>query len=160
MAKKHYSGDEHCAEVDHVALLSHLNDDFDAWALSSGSIQLKQILNMPTCPDDVRICAWVKPFANFKPNVNPAYAWEPIITRGGRKRGRDVYTAYDWVSANITLKRGVVGAKPDKFCFWLFEFMGLNSDDEFTDMFPGSGAVTEAWETWVRQKTLFTETRG
>ena len=152
-AQKHYSDDPQCAEVDHGALLATLSV-YDAWALSCSSPTLKQILTLPECPDDVRVCAWVKPFCAFKANVNPAYAWEPVIVWRGRSLGRDVPTMTDWVSANITLGRGLVGAKPEKFCYWLFRFVGLGPDDEFIDLFPGSGAVSKAWENWKRQIPL------
>lgn len=139
-AKRHYQ----CDEVNHSVLINFLVDNFpDGWALSCSSPSLKQIL--PMCPDSVRIMAWVKPFAIFKPNVNPAYAWEPVIVSGGRKRGRDVLTVRDWVSANITLRRGLVGAKPDDFSFWLFDVLGMQSGDDFVDLFPGTGAVSKAW---------------
>jgi hypothetical protein len=108
------------------------------------------------CPDDVRVGSWVKPFASFKPNVNPAYAWEPVIFRGGRERGkawrleRGAYTVRDWVSAEITLKRSCPGAKPDRFCWWVFDLLGMEPNDEFHDLFPGSGAVGRAWQEWTR----------
>lgn len=148
-ARKHYGPD--AKEVNHELLIAHLNE-FDAWALSLSSPTLRIIL--PMCPDDVRVCAWVKPFASFKPGVNPGYAWEPVIVRGGRKLGKEVPTVRDFVSANITLQRGVSGAKPLTFCHWLFEFVGLTPDDEFTDLFPGSGAVTRAWEQYRNQGRL------
>ncbi|KKM95084.1 hypothetical protein LCGC14_1191850 [marine sediment metagenome] len=129
-------------EVDHTKLIKHLNT-YDAWALSASSPSLKIIL--PMCPDDVRIAAWVKPFCSFKPNVNPAYAWEPIIFRGARKRSRDIPTVRDWVSVNITLKKGLVGAKPKEFCFWLFNLLGLNKDDTLDDLYPGTGIVSQCW---------------
>lgn len=147
-AKKHYSHDPRCAEVDHAALVEKLNG-YDAWALSLSSPSLRLIL--PLCPEDVRVMAWVKPFASFKPNVNPAYAWEPVIVRGGRKRGRDEPTARDWVSCNITLKKGLSGAKPEAFCFWLFAVLGMQPGDEFNDIFPGTGGVSRAWEAYQRQ---------
>ncbi|KKM25473.1 hypothetical protein LCGC14_1594680, partial [marine sediment metagenome] len=65
--------------------------------------------------------SWVKPFCIFKPGVGVAYAWEPILVSGGRKRPRSKPTVRDWVSANITLKKGLVGVKPEAFCFWLFD---------------------------------------
>jgi hypothetical protein len=137
-------------EVDHAELIERLCDEFpDGWALSLHTPSLKTILNM--CPDDVRVMAWVKPFAVFKPNVGVAYAWEPVIVRGGRKRTRQQDTARDWVASSITLRRGMVGAKPDGFCFWLFAVLNLQPDDEFVDLFPGSGAVSDAWAKWRRQ---------
>lgn len=144
-AKAHYSAQPVCAEVNHEILIAHLSE-FDGWALSASSPSLKIIL--PMCPDDVRVMAWVKPFASFKPGVGVAYAWEPVIVRGGRKRGRDQDTVRDWVSANITLQRGLSGAKPDAFCYWLFEVFNMEPTDDFTDVFIGSGAVTTAWHKW------------
>src|SRR5690606_38719703 len=115
-------------------------------ALSLSSPSLHQIL--PLCPPDVRVCSWVKPFASFKPNVNPGYCWEPVIVRGGRKLGREIPTVRDYVSAPITLRRGLCGAKPDAFSRWLFAFVGLRPTDEFVDVFPGSGAVHQSWDAW------------
>ena len=149
-AKKHYSHNPLCAEVDHSVLINELNE-FDGWALSCSSPSLKIIL--PMCPDDVRVMAWVKPFCIFKPNVNPAYAWEPVLVRGGRKMGRDLPTVRDWVSCNIPLKRGLVGVKPDDVCYWLFDVLGMEPLDEFYDLFPGSGAVGLAWETYREMRS-------
>lgn len=165
-AKKHYAKEAEAdgrvaSEVDHVALIESLEQSYPgemhAWALSCSTPSLEEILHIcrrVVGPNYVRVCSWVKPFASFKPGVNPGYAWEPIIVRGGRKLGREVPTVRDWVSANITLRKGVSGAKPVDFCFWLFEFVGLEPDDEFTDLFPGSGAVTLAWEAWKNQSRL------
>ena len=142
-ARKHYG----MPEVDHAELINRLVQEYpDGWALSCSSPSLRLLL--PLCPDDVRVMAWVKPFCSFKPGVNPAYAWEPVIVRGGRRRTRQQPTARDWVSANITLKKGLVGAKPEAFCLWLFEVLGMLPDDDFHDLFPGTGAVTKAWEAW------------
>ena len=149
-ARKHYADEAECAEVDHAELIASMMKDYDCWALSGSSPSLQQILTL--CPDTVRIGAWVKPFCSFKPNVNPAYAWEPVILWNGRNRGRDVSTVRDWVSVNITLKKGLAGAKPPEFCFWLFDFMGLRPDDQFHDLFPGTGIVTECWQEWRMQK--------
>jgi len=137
-AKKHYN----CKEIDHEQLLKKLMT-FDMWALSCSSPSLKTIL--PMCPDTSRVGAWVKPFCIFKPNVNPAYSWEPVIFYNPRKRDRTVKTVRDHLSCNITLKKGLVGAKPREFCFWLFNLMGLLPEDEVIDLFPGTGIVTECW---------------
>jgi len=42
-AKKHYSHDPNCAEVDHAALIERLNA-YDGWALSLSTPSLKHIL--------------------------------------------------------------------------------------------------------------------
>jgi hypothetical protein len=137
----------------HAVLIAELSATYpDGWALSCSTPSLRTLL--PLCPDGSRVAAWVKPFAVFKPNVNPAYAWEPVIFRGGRKRSRCHATVRDWVDCNITLKRGFTGAKPDGFCFWMFALLGAEAGDDFTDVFPGSGAVTAAWSRYQRQAPL------
>jgi hypothetical protein len=152
MARRHYGDEALCAEVDHGDLIRQLVT-FDAWALSLSSPTLKQILAL--CPDGVRVGAWVKPFASFKPNVNPAYAWEPVIFSGGRKRGRNVPTVRDWCSVPITIKRGLAGVKPDEFSWWIFDLLGMEPEDEFFDLFPGSGAVSAAWDAYRRALHAF-----
>ncbi len=140
-SKKHYGG----AEVNHALLIEHLVQDFpDGWVLSCSSPSLRELL--PPCPSDVRIGAWVKPFASFKPNVNPGYTWEPVIFRGGRKRTRKEPTVRDYVSANITLKRGLCGAKPAAFSEWVCDLLGVQPEDEMVDLFPGSGACRVVFE--------------
>jgi hypothetical protein len=154
---EHHHPDGRCWDdlETHRALVDRLSAEFpDGWALSLSSPSLRRIL--PLCPDDVRVMAWVKPFASFKPNVNPAYAWEPVIVRGGRThRDRRETTVRDWVAAPITLKRGLTGAKPDAFCFWLFGVLGLRLGDELVDLFPGSGAVSRAWEQWQSAQRMW-----
>lgn len=141
-------------EVDHAELIQRLCDEYpDGWALSLHSPGLKTIL--PMCPDDVRVMAWVKPFASFKPGVDPAYTWEPVIVRGGRKRTREQLTVRDWVSANITLKRGMVGAKPDLFSYWLFHVLNIEEGDTFHDLYPGTGSVTNALAKWFLINSAF-----
>jgi hypothetical protein len=136
-----------CDEVDHARLIGRLYDEYpDGWALSTSSPALAHVLAM--CRPGVRVAAWVKPFASFKPNVNPAYAWEPVIFHGGRKRDRDEDTVRDWCSVPITLKKGLTGAKPEAFAHWLFALLGLKPSDQFVDLFPGSGAVTSAWNSY------------
>jgi len=121
---------------------------------SSFSLATTRQRSSALCPPDVRVGAWVKPWAVFKPGVGVAYAWEPVLVRGGRKRERTQDTARDWVAASITLRRGVVGAKPDAFCYWLFEVLNLQPDDDLVDLYPGSGAVARAWERWRRRMTF------
>ena len=137
-----------CPEVDHTALIARL-ETFDAWALSLSSPTLAQVL--PLCPVGVRLGAWVKPFCAFRPNVNPAYAWEPVIFKLSRPRTRQQLTIRDWHSANMTMQRGLCGAKPESFCIWIFEMLNLQPGDEFFDLFEGSGAVSRAFNGWVSQ---------
>ena len=156
-SRKHYGDHPEHAVYDtlegHAALIQRLVAEYpDGWAYSCTSGNLKDIL--PICPAGARVAAWVKPFAAFKVNVNPAYAWEPVIWMGGRKRDRTSPTARDWIAANITMKRGVHGAKPREFCWWLFDLLGMEPEDEFHDLFPGSGAVQKAHEAWKQIRPL------
>ena len=138
-------------EVDHLELIARLCRDYDCWALSASSSSLKEILSY--CPPDVRIAAWVKPFCSFKPNVNPAYAWEPIVFWHPRSRGRDCPTTRDWLAESMALKKGMIGVKPPRLCFWLFDLLGLELEDTLDDLFPGSGVVTVCWEQWLIMKS-------
>ena len=145
-AKKHY-GKLGGSEVDHQALIGQL-EQYDGWALSCSTPSLQQILAL--CPQDVRVAAWVKPFCAFKVGVNPAYAWEPVIWKSARARVREQVTVRDWVSTPITLKRGLSGVKPDAFSYWLFELLNIRQGDTFDDLFPGTRAVSRAFERWIR----------
>jgi len=142
----------------HKDLIERLVDEFlDGWAYSLSSSTLHTIL--PFCPSDVRVMAWVKPFCSYKPNVNPAYSWEPIIVRGGRKRGRKLNTVDDFVSCNITLKKGLTGVKPLNFWMWLFAVLNALPGDEFCDLFPGSNGGDKAWKMFCDQQTMFQQRR-
>jgi len=150
-AKKHYSHDPLCAEVDHAALIEQLAE-YDGWALSMSAAMysLKEIIAL--APDDCRVAAWVKPFASFKKGVDPAYTWEPILFKTCRKWDKGQNTVRDHISEPITMKKGLAGAKPEKFCFWLFELLGCSPDDELTDLFPGTGIISQSWEIWKARK--------
>lgn len=148
-AKKLY-GDATYDNVEaHGRLIQRLVNQYpDGWALSCASTNLHTLL--PLCPPDVRVAAWVKPFAVFKPNVNPAYAWEPVVFRGGRtKRSRKVATVRDWHSENITLRRGMPGAKPPGFAAWIVDLLGadVTRGDTIADLFFGSGAMLGVWRS-------------
>ena len=162
-SKKHY-GDhpDFAGEVDHDLLIADLCS-YDGWCLHTSSSALPQIIEAVESlrgafPIDYRVMAWVKPFAVFKANVPVAYAWEPILVSPCRKPtvGRGILTPLrDWHSASIVLNGGTfAGAKPRELCWWLFEVMGCDSEDELCDLYPGTGAVTEAWRSWRSQLVL------
>lgn len=132
-------------EVDYPALVARLESEFDGWVLHTNSVSIPILARL--LPLGVRWMAWVKPFAAFKRNVSVAYAWEPVIVKTARKpvvSHRCVMR--DWVAESITLKRGLTGVKPAAVCHWAFEMVGATPDDELTDLFPGSGAVSRAWD--------------
>lgn len=143
-------------EVDQRALIERMEAEYDGWALSLSVKSLPTIMGY--CPSDVLVLAWVKPNTAPPMGDGRCYTWEPVILRGGRKPAMP--TAMHLV-ANVEQytyrekpKGYVVGAKPMAFCHWLFASAGLGPDDEFHDLFPGSGAVTQAWKAWVEQPRL------
>jgi hypothetical protein len=163
-SKKHY-GDhpDYAGEVDHVELALRLCA-YDGWVLHTSSPALGEVqrdldaaLAMAghSTDDWYRVMAWVKPFAAFKRNVPVAYAWEPVLVKAARKpvvSGRIVMR--DFISEPITMRRGLSGAKPEAVCRWCFEVMGAEIGDGLDDLFPGSGAVTRAWDAWRAQGRL------
>ncbi len=148
---------DYAGEVDHAELATMLLM-YDGFALHTSSVALYEVETHLRAAGigDYRVMAWVKTFAAFKANVPVAYAWEPVLVKPCRKpvvAGREVMR--DWISEPITMRRGLTGVKPDRVCRWLFEVMGMERDDELHDIFPGTGAVTVAWESWRSQLSLF-----
>lgn len=148
---------DYAGEVDHAKLVYELVAEYDGYCLHTSSVALADVLArfQIETNDMPRVMAWVKPFAAFKRNVSVAYAWEPVLVRACRKpvvSGREVMR--DWIAESITLKRGLTGAKPDRVCRWLFEVLGMEPVDELVDLYPGTGAVSAAWDSWRRQTRL------
>jgi hypothetical protein len=149
-AAKHYRRHaDYAGEVSYADLIARLVYEFpDGWALSCNSTNLRELL--PMCPPDVRVAAWVKPFATIKKGVDPRYSWEPVLFRGGGPK--DCASAFpDWIKAGNVQGIGFVGAKPEVFCFWVFRLLRMRPGDTLVDLFPGTGAVSRAWEKWQRQ---------
>ena len=150
-AKKHYSHDPRCAEVDHAALITQLLADFpDGWALSASSPSMRYLWGF--MPEGVRVGIWCKSFCAFKRNVRPAFAWEPVFFYGGRnpmnghralipdKNGKQT-TPKDFIVEPITLRKGLVGAKPEKVCNWILDLLNVQKGDKVVDLFPGTGVM-------------------
>lgn len=161
-AKKHYGDHEdYAGEVDHRALVDRLVSDYpDGWALSLSGKSLQSILAM--CPEDVRVLAWLKPWSNMLPGIRVQYAWEPVIVRGGRQGPHikgDPLLRDGALEATVAPPEGftfrelpdgsVIGRKPRAFCWWLFEVMGLRPGDTLDDLYPGNGAVADAYRRWI-----------
>ena len=138
----------------HHDLIGELLETYpNGWALWASSSTLKSLLSV--CPAEVRVLAWVKPWCAWRGQINPAYAWEPVIMMGGRKRAREKPKVLDFLVANAPLKTGTAGAKPEAFAFWMFRALGMRPGDEFIDIFPGSGAMQKAYERYCKQLSLF-----
>jgi hypothetical protein len=149
-----YKGEaSYAGEVDHEELIANLRL-YDGFILHTSSTALSSILGM-MANDPIRVMAWVKPFAAFKRNVSVAYAWEPVIVKAARKPVVSKRLIMrDWCSCSITLKKGLCGAKPLDVCKWLFEAVGARPEDDLCDLYPGTGAVSKAWDEWRKLFTL------
>jgi len=151
LARRYYAEHpDYAGEVDHKALIERLSAEHDGWALSTSTAALREVLAV--CPADVRVAVWVRgarPVASYL----PLNAWEPVVYRGARRvlRGpestrRDVLEYV--LRPRQTDTARVIGSKPAAFCSWLFALLGLAADDQLVDVFPGSGRVSQAWETY------------
>ncbi len=134
----------------HRCLIKELCEQYpEGWALSLHVPSLQTIL--PMCPTDVRVGAWCKTYAQIRPR-DPQAMWEPVIWRGGRPDRRDEFTP-DWLLCPIPGVRAGTnaypGQKPRLFSIWMFRLLGAQKGDDLEDLFPGSGAVTAAWQEWI-----------
>lgn len=147
---------DYAGEVDHGSLFDRLQSEFDGWILhASATAQSMAILAPLVEKTGARWCSWVKGFAAFKRNVPVAYAWEPVIIKAARKPVVSKRLVLrDWIECPITMKRGLTGAKPEAVCHWAFELAAAHPSDDLRDLFPGTGAVSMAWEVWRKKFTL------
>lgn len=164
---RRYYGDhpEYAGEVDHAALIASLEATYDGWALSTSPRSLMQIAGLMQDAGlewwrDYRVGIWTKP-APPSTSRRAKSAWEPVIFRGGRPRPDDAPHLVDWVHAaqprdwparGVGRQTGrVTGIKPSAFSVWVFRTLGADprAGDTLADVFPGSGAVSEAWRRYV-----------
>lgn len=135
-------------EVDHAELIARLESEYDGWALHTHVPALTLLL--PLCPPDVRVIAWVKPFAVMRPGRRLQFAWEPILVRPlGPPSGGSIFDWYRGVPT--TAGRKLKGAKPVDVAMYVFNAGGLRPQDELVDLYPGTGAIGRAWEQWRSQ---------
>lgn len=135
-------------EVDYGSLVATLVRDFpDGWALSLAARDLRDVL--PSCPPGARVGAWVKQ-ARYCRCSSVVSSWEPVIFVGGRRcRATGACRVLDACVARGRFRGfpgAMVGMKPPAFSVWVFELLGATRGDVMVDLFPGSGAVSLAWD--------------
>jgi hypothetical protein len=124
------------------ALIQRLKDEFpDGWAMSCNPADLSWLL---VGNEDVRIAAWAKSFHQIRVNCAVQYSWEPVLFMGGRAIFRRNPLVRDSIYCAVAMKKGLVGAKPDKFNDWILQLLGFQKGDELVDLFPGTGGMGEA----------------
>jgi len=148
----------------HQKLIDRLQAEFgDGWVLSLSEASLRTIL--PMCPVGARVGAWISDRARFAGKaVAVRKHFEPVIFMGGRQhaetgnRTADFIVTkqerlpagqprYAMVKSDIRAGKTFLGRKPSAFCHWVFDLLGVETGDDFEDIFPGSGAVTEAYRS-------------
>lgn len=140
---------DYAGEVDHAKLVASLEYSYDGFALSTSAKALGQVLPLLTRP--YRVCAWVKPIGVSSRSWGLHNAWEPLIVVPARelRPGKR-----DWLSAQPARRGGsdLIGRKPEAFCTWMFELLGLLPGDQLDDLYPGSGIVGRAWAELCRAR--------
>jgi hypothetical protein len=168
-AVKFYGDHPEAADYDtiegHQTLVARLTAEFpDGWALCMTSGNLLDLVPHLTLPPGCRVAAWTKPFHAYKKGVRPAFSWEPVIFYGGRNQGHpppekggEATTPKDHLAANITMRKGLTGAKPEAFNRWILDLLGWLPSDELVDLFPGTGGMGEVVASLRAQADLFAE---
>ena len=104
-------------------------------------------LLLPHTEQGVRTGTWVKRNpGGRRPYLRVGYAHEFTLFRPARRGGQAHMSRTDaLLLASPTRQRGVVGAKPARWTWWTLDCLGYEpGEDEVEDLFPGSGAVSEA----------------
>lgn len=142
---------DYAGEVDHIRLLERL-ETFDGWALSTSRRGVRDIFHL--CPPSAELCVWVKP-RGIPPTRGPSNVHEYVIVVPARRRFpgvRDALVAPHARGGDSDL----IGRKPPAWCAWVFALLGAEPCDSLDDMFPGSGAVSRAWDEFRRSRTSAT----
>lgn len=166
-------------EVDHAALLSQLAT-YDGWALSTAADALQQVLALcppgvrvaawhrgarPNRRATRPLNAWepviyyggrgAQVRVGYDPSRLPGVAEDlrdmscrTVVQHDGRMRTDSLVH----IARPRTTDPGrVVGAKSATFARWVFELLGATAHDELHDIFPGSGGIARAWNTYTRE---------
>jgi hypothetical protein len=146
--------------AEHVALMGRLDAGHpDGWAMSTSSDAARELWH--AAPPGTQLAVWSRGGPRLNLRVVPG--WEAVLYRTSTIKVPGRPQAMDWLMCGIghtsRADRGFYGAKPPRFCRWLFALLGLGGHpaDELVDLFPGSGAVTRAWADY---RALAIERRG
>lgn len=131
---------------EHRALLLHLVENYDGWAIATTPDGLGAYQPLPV---NAQIMAW------HRPNAMPGGGrlverWEAVIvfipeerrTRAGARVSNVLVAAAPSARGG---RRSFVGSKPAEWTRWILDALGYSPDeDTLDDLFPGSGAVAAA----------------
>ncbi len=153
MAKLYVDHPDYAGEVDHAELVGRL-EQYDGWALSTAASTLQEVLAV--CPPDVRIGSWHVTNTKHPGNLGSWWwSWEAVIFKPARAPAvvtRDVLMSH--TERGFIGDPKIKGQKPPVFSRWMFSLLGARPGDTLDDMFPGSGGVAIAWDSWTSQQIL------
>jgi hypothetical protein len=137
-------------EVDHPSLLQRLRREFpDGWALSTSAAALYQVWSL--CPE-ARLCIWVRATRVVKAR-QALSGYEPLLVASGRPRRQavveDLRDVLVYRGRHRSFPGALIGMKPPAFAEWMFRLLGARAGDTLVDLFPGSGAIGEAWRRYT-----------
>ena len=132
--------------MEHVALMSRMEREFDGWAMAASGKTLAPLLGAADL-HGARLAIWQ--VTNAIPDgARVRSTWEAVLVRvpDGRRAHGTGLTVPDVLTAPHPMS-GFVGSKPAAWTHWVLDMLGYRAgEDEVSDMFPGSGAVARAAE--------------
>lgn len=138
----HPDAEEWNDPVRHQRLINDLMRDADGWAIATSPDGLGVYRPLPV---GCRVMVWHKP--NAQPGSHRILnKWEPVIVYPpiGRRSNRHGAGAMNDVLIANAPRRGFIGAKPASWTAWVLSALSHQPGDDVLDLFPGSGAVTDA----------------
>lgn len=128
----------------HARLMRQLVEEFDGWAIATTPDGIAAYGDLPV---DCRLMAWVRP--NAAPGGHRIRGcWEAVILYPPRPRRAGATFVSDVLIASSP-RVGFAGAKPAGWTHWVLDALGYEPGDSVTDLFPGSGAVSQAIRTYA-----------
>jgi hypothetical protein len=131
----------------HRQLVSELESNFDGWAIAMSVHSLSTYLRVieTDSRNGIRVCVWDKGNAVTSGN-RITNVWEPVIVRipQDRKGWKSELQRTTDVLHCAAPRKNFVGSKPLEWTNWALDLMGYKDGDEVTDLFHGSGAVSQA----------------
>lgn len=132
----------------HKQLVRDLQANYDAWAIAMSVHSLSTYLDVVDTDsrNGIRVGVWQK--TNPPPSGSRILnAWEPVLFYiPAERRGYGTGVTLNDVLTAPRPSRNFVGSKPAAWTEWVLDILGWQIEDEVTDIFTGSGAVSEAVE--------------
>jgi hypothetical protein len=124
-----------------VVKTKRLTCSFEALLVAGGRDRRLAVADRSTC--DV-LLADPQGASEYSGDTSP-----PAGADGSRDTSLAVGDALIYRGRHRAFPGAMVGMKPPAFAEWMFRLLGALPGDTLDDLFPGSGAITEAWERFA-----------